>query len=119
MGFKKQKASPGKMKSIGEATLARDIRTLKLPEPKTEYVFHKKRKWRFDFAWPDYRLAVEVDGGTKGYGRHNRHEGYEKDCYKLDHAVLDRWFVFKFTTDMVTRGDAVSFLEQFFSIARE
>ena len=38
-----------------------------------EYKFHKTRKWRFDFAYPDIQLAVEIDGGQwrAGGGRHN------------------------------------------------
>lgn len=40
-----------------------------LPEPETQYKFHPKRRWRLDFAWPDFRLSVEVNGtGGGGYG---------------------------------------------------
>jgi len=34
------------------------------PEPVREYRFHPKRKWRFDFAWPDCQVAVEIEGGV-------------------------------------------------------
>ncbi len=34
-----------------------------LPEPRPEYRFHPTRLWRFDYAWPQERLAVEFDGG--------------------------------------------------------
>lgn len=29
-----------------------------------EYRFHPERKWRFDFAVPDEKVAIELDGGT-------------------------------------------------------
>jgi hypothetical protein len=35
-----------------------------LPKPARELPFHPRSRWRFDLAWPDQRVAVEVDGGT-------------------------------------------------------
>lgn len=29
-----------------------------------EYRFQPERKWRFDFAMPDVKCAIELDGGT-------------------------------------------------------
>lgn len=41
-----------------------------LPDPIAQHRFHDVRKWRWDFAWPDHLLAVELDGaGGGGYGR--------------------------------------------------
>jgi hypothetical protein len=40
--------------------------------PTREYVFAPPRKWRFDFAWPDIKLAVEINGGIWNNGRDNR-----------------------------------------------
>jgi hypothetical protein len=34
------------------------------PAPVAEYAFAKPRRWRFDRAWPAYRLAVELEGGV-------------------------------------------------------
>ena len=30
--------------------------------PLREYKFHPRRDWRFDFAWPEKKLAVEIQG---------------------------------------------------------
>lgn len=51
-----------------------DCRLRNLPAPVAEYRFHETRKWRFDHAWPDRKLALEIDGGVwqNGGGRHNR-----------------------------------------------
>lgn len=41
-----------------------------LPEPTAQYRFDEKRKWMIDRAWPEYKLAVELNGaGGGGYGR--------------------------------------------------
>ncbi len=37
-----------------------------IPEPSTEYQFHPTRRWRLDFAWPEQRLAVEIEGAIFG-----------------------------------------------------
>lgn len=34
------------------------------PEFVREHRFHPTRRWRFDFAWPDEKVALEVEGGT-------------------------------------------------------
>lgn len=42
------------------------LKSSKLPQPVREKKFHPIRRWRFDFAWPENLVAVEIDGG--GYG---------------------------------------------------
>ena len=71
------------------------------PQPVREYRFHPTRKWRFDFAWPEARIAVEVEGGTWERGRHTRGAGYAGDCAKYNAAVLGGWRVLRFTSDML------------------
>ena len=72
-----------------------------------EYKFHPRRKWKFDFAWPLFRVAVEIEGGTWIGGRHVTGAGYAKDCEKYNAAALAGWFVFRFTSDMVSSGSAL------------
>ena len=48
-----------------------------LAAPIREHRFAPPRRWRFDYAWPDRRLALEVEGGTWTGGRHVRGRGYE------------------------------------------
>lgn len=86
-----------------------EIMAYELPRPTPEYRFAKsmKRRWRFDLAWPDLMLAVEIDGGTWSGGRHVRGKGYEADCEKHNTAALMGWCVLRFTSDMVYRGEAI------------
>lgn len=64
-----------------------------------EYKFHPTRKWRFDYAFPFLRVAVEIDGGVWTYGRHNRASGYINDMAKFNEAAAMGWTVLKFTPD--------------------
>jgi len=60
-----------------------------------EYKFHKTRRWRFDFAWPKWEVAVEIDGiaWQAGGGRHNT----DADREKINIAVSLGWHVFRFS----------------------
>jgi hypothetical protein len=64
---------------------------LGLPAPAEEYRFHGTRKWRFDFAWPSHKLALEVEGGTFVGGRHTRGSGFAKDLEKYNTAAAMGW----------------------------
>lgn len=62
-----------------------------------EHIFHWTRMWRFDYAIPDLKIAIEIDGGVWRYGRHNRPEGYINDMEKLNTAASMGWLVLRFT----------------------
>ena len=96
--------------SKGEETLAMALKlTIEADDPQLaavrEYGFAKEigRRWRFDFAWPDNRLAVEVEGGSATNGRHVRPKGFREDCEKYNAAVLLGWRVLRYTTAMVMK----------------
>jgi len=64
-----------------------------IPIPQTEHQFCASRKWRFDFAWPLQRLALEVEGGVWTGGRHTRGSGFVKDLAKYNTAASMGWRV--------------------------
>ncbi len=101
--------------SWAEEKLALDMRALGLPEPQREFRFCPPRRFRFDFAWPDRMLAVEVDGGTHSRGRHVRADGFERDAEKLNIAVWMGWKVLRFTSAMVKDGRAAKTMEEVFA----
>lgn len=90
-----------------EEALALQIRLARLPPPVRELAFAKPRRWRFDYAWPDLRLALEVDGGTWSNGRHTRAAGFERDCEKLNAAAALGWRVLRVTGAMIHDGRAL------------
>lgn len=96
-----------------EATLDFQLRALKIAGYEREYRFDPDRRWRADFAWPTRSLLVEVEGGTRGYGRHNRHDGFERDCEKYNRAALLGWTVLRFTSSQVMRGEATNVIETY------
>mgnify|MGYP003349742837 FL=1 len=67
------------------------------------FVFDVKRLWEFDFAWPERRLAVELQGGQWTFGRHTRggHE-YRDELAKHRAAAIQGWLVLCYTTDDIT-----------------
>ena len=64
-----------------------------------EFRFYPVRKWRFDYAFPDRKVAVEVDGGVWTGGRHINPAGYINDMEKLNTAASMGWLVLRITTD--------------------
>lgn len=66
-----------------------------LPSPETEFRFHPERKWRFDFAWPEHKVALEVDGGIWISGGHNRGAQMLKTWEKENEAVCMGWRILR------------------------
>jgi len=57
----------------------------------------RPRMWRFDFAWPAYRVAVELEGGIFVRGRHNRGVPYTSNCHKYNAAAILGWRLLRYT----------------------
>jgi very-short-patch-repair endonuclease len=100
----------------GKRNLERDLlwkmEDAGLPEPAREVRFHPVRRWRFDFAYPDLKLAIEVEGGTYARGRHTRGSGFAKDCRKYNSAALLGWTVLRFPVDHIDDGTAVEMIAE-------
>ena len=69
-----------------------------------EHAFHPVRKWRFDVAFPDAKLAVEIDGGAWTRGRHTRGAGFIEDQRKTNAAAILGWRVLRFVWDDLENG---------------
>ena len=90
--------------------LAWQLRAVDRPEGKREHRFHPERRWRFDLAWPERMVAVEVDGGSWIAGRHNTGLGFEADCEKMSVAASLGWRVLRVTPRQVHDGKALTWL---------
>lgn len=91
-----------------EENLYAQIRIKGLPLPMREYRFFEYRMWRFDFAYPKVKLAVEVEGGIYMRGRHNRAEGFENDQEKYNFATLLGWRILRYSPGMIDSWLAVA-----------
>lgn len=66
-----------------------------------EYRFHPTRKWRFDFSHLESKIAIEIEGGTWVFGRHNTGAGFQRDSEKYNEAIFLGWKVFRLTEGMI------------------
>jgi very-short-patch-repair endonuclease len=94
-----------------EERLAWHIKVWGLPTPEREHRFDATRRWRFDFAWPAFRVAAEVEGLTPQGGRHQRMAGFQGDAEKYTAAQLAGWAVLRFTAGRIRSGYAIRALE--------
>lgn len=83
-----------------------------LPEPVPEYQFHPSRKWRADYAWPTYKLMLEVDGGVWTQGRHTRGSGRIADMEKQSEAAILGWRILYVTPEQVSNGAALDYVQR-------
>ena len=86
----------------------------------TEYYFDSIRRWRFDYAIPEAKIALEKDGGSyskRTYknkqgelittigGRHNSGTGFLNDQEKMNKALELGWRVTHcIPKDLMTKG---------------
>lgn len=77
-----------------------------------EYKFHEKRKWRFDYAIIEHKIAVEVEGGVWEYGRHNRASGFLKDMEKYNEAAALGWKVIRITPQQMLTSYTIDLIDR-------
>jgi very-short-patch-repair endonuclease len=99
-----------------ERDLAAQIALYNLPLPVREYRFDPAWRWRFDFAWPERKFAVECEGGIWTGGRHSRGRGFESDCRKYNTAAIGGWTILRFTGGMVRSWEAVRTIREYLGV---
>ena len=88
-----------------------------LPEPQRQYRFHPVRRWQLDFAWPDKKVACEVQGGIWMQTRTGRGKGHahpkrvEEDCEKFCHLAMAGWLVLPVIPRWIRDWTAIEWLE--------
>jgi hypothetical protein len=63
--------------------------------------------YRWDFAWPDLKVAVECNGGVWSGGAHGRPKGILRDYDKANRGRLAGWTLIAVTQRDVTSGEAL------------
>lgn len=115
--FSKKRPARAKKLSKAEETFAFHCRAHRLEPPEREYVFAKDlgRRWRFDFAWPVHKIAVEVEGLAMRMiggqlvcvGRHTTVTGFRADLEKYNTATMLGWRVLRFEQQEIKNGNAI------------
>ena len=76
-----------------------------------EYRFHAERLWRFDYAFPQHKIALEVEGGVHTGGRHIRPKGFLGDMEKYNAAAVLGWRVLRCTPSTLTTTTTFELIE--------
>lgn len=63
----------------------------------TEHQFDSMRKFRFDWAVIDLKLAIEYEGVISEKSRHTSLGGFSNDCTKYNLAIANGWRVLRYT----------------------
>lgn len=103
----RQKSNSAKLTDVFTTICKTDLRV----ECVKEFKFHPVRKWRFDYAIPEYKIALEVEGGVWTGGRHTSSVGFMKDMEKYNTATLMGWRVFRTTPDELYRLKTLNLLK--------
>jgi hypothetical protein len=62
-----------------------------------EFKFDEVRRFRFDWAIPSLKLAIEYEGVFSQKSRHTTVNGFSEDCVKYNLAVSLGWRVLRYT----------------------
>ena len=104
-------------KSNLEAELVFQLESAGIPDFVCEHRFHPTRRWRFDIAWPEIKLAVEVEGGIYTHGRHTRGVGFEQDLRKYAAAMELGWNIYRCSGNMIKSGEALDTIEKLIDLS--
>jgi len=113
------------------------IKNAGLTTPIEEHRFHPTRMWRFDFAYVEHKIAIEIDGGGWGRpvvchhcrqtvlrfsngrpypvregGRHHTAKGAESDNEKFNEAMRFGWRVLRFNPCHIKSGYAIELVKE-------
>lgn len=83
-----------------------------LPLPVREFRFDAVRRWRFDYCWPTWLVALEQEGGLWVRGRHSRATGMEADMVKYAEAALAGWVVLRASPRQIADGTVLGWLQR-------
>lgn len=89
-------------------TVAVNLRNLERLLPVRNHAPFANNDMSFDFAWPDFRIAIEVQGGVDRNDRksgHLSHGGIRRDMYKLNLAQVNNWIMFQFPPEICKDDD--------------
>ena len=96
----------------GAVQIDLELKGARFPPHVREHRFHARRKWRFDWAWPAQRVALEFEGGQYTASRHRSVKGFAGDCEKYNEAALLGWTLIRVTRDHLDSGAYLEWLRR-------
>jgi len=90
-----------------ERKLQQHCEAERLRVPVLEYKFLKDRKFRFDLAWVDLKIACEIDGMV-----HRIKKQWLSDMEKMNLARENGWSVVHVTPKMISTGQAIALIRR-------
>lgn len=97
-----------------EIEMSYQIRLAGLRPPQREFYAIPGRQFRFDFAWEEEKLLVEIQGGTfsKAKMAHNSGLGIERDNEKRNLATLLGWRVLSIGEKPLKDGRGLRWIQE-------
>lgn len=83
-----------------------------IPRPKGEVQHIPGRKFALDYAWPDAKLGVEVEGGVYTGKAHGSISGILRDMEKNNLSILVGWRVLRFTPSQLCQPSTVETIQR-------
>lgn len=97
-------------------------------KPVSEFRFTKERRWRLDYAIPELKIAIEVEGGrfkkTTYYdkkagkfrthigGRHNTATGFKNDMEKYNELAALGWLLVRTTPEELFSAQTLNIVQR-------
>ena len=108
-----------KKKSHLEEEFARQLEAVGIAYEREQRLI-PKRRFRFDFVIASEMLVIEIEGGTwMAKSRHTSGKGFASDCFKYNAIIEMGYAVLRYTSDMVTSGDAAAQVARYLAAVRD
>lgn len=101
------RASTARAPSEIECLLTEQIALAQLPAPQREYRHIRGRRYRLDFAWPEQKIGLEVQGMV-----HRIKGRFRNDIEKRALGLLAGWRILEVDGAAVRSGRALRWIEE-------
>lgn len=96
-----------------KVALVEQIKNAGLQGLTAEHQFMTTRKFRYDFAFVEHKVAIDYEGGIfAAEASHSSISGILRDIEKHTEAQLHGWIVIRCTAKTVENGQALRFIKR-------
>lgn len=105
--------------TLGEITFDAQLTQDRVKGYQREFRFDTERMYRLDFAWPERKVGVEINGGIflGKIGAHSSPTKILRDMEKGNLLVQLGWRVLRFTPAQVKVGEALEGIKKLLETA--